>query len=173
MTTTPRTTPTVALQAGSLQVGESAQVGKSHQSGFTLMELVIAVAVFSTTILTMLYLRVEALERVKDSWETRYLQRLAQEKLDEVMFGVDDALDGEFEEDPRVLWTVDAHEIAGTSREEGEAPLVECTITLTYAPSERTEPREYTLTSWFFPQPESLLLEQIGLDEMDSIGGEQ
>lgn len=141
-----------------------------RQQGFTLMELVIAVAVFSTTILTMLYLRVEALERVRDSWEARYLQRLAQEKLDEVMFGVEDALDGEFEEDTRVTWLVDAHEIGATSRAEGEVPLVECTITLTYTPSERTEPREYILSSWFFPQPESLLLELIGLDEIDPDG---
>lgn len=130
------------------------------QSGFTLIELVIAIAILTTSVLTMLYLRVDAVNRAGVSVRGRALQRLAQEKLDEVMFGLEDRLEGDFEQDSQTTWVVETNPL-GDVQDPEQIPLVECTITLTSQPDDRTEPEEYSLSSWFFPPEGSPILEEI------------
>ncbi len=112
--------------------------------GFTLVELVVAVAILGGAFLSLLYLRSSAVARSTEYNRERLIQRLAQEKLDEVIYELEDDKDGAFEEQPQWTWRVDVQTIST----EGES-LLECTITVTY-PTEYQEENEYTLSRWFF-----------------------
>ncbi|OUU20053.1 MAG: hypothetical protein CBC13_11215 [Planctomycetia bacterium TMED53] len=65
--------------------------------GFTLVELVMAVAIISGAFLTILDLRVKALDDAFDYNNQRLVNRLAREKLDEVAFGLAENTSGNLE----------------------------------------------------------------------------
>lgn len=153
---------------------------RARRAGFTLVELVIAVAILGATVISLLYLRVAALDRVAVAHHQRYLQRIAQQKLDEVMFGIEEALEGTLETDPRVQWRIEGQEIGSTTPPtETDATevyiepqrLIECQVTITFlvpgregvGEDEGATPDEYRLTSWIYPPPGSFLTQQLGL----------
>jgi prepilin-type N-terminal cleavage/methylation domain-containing protein len=75
------------------------------ENGFTLIELVMAVAIISGAFLSLLYLRTDAVDRAFTYNQDRTVRRLAREKLDEVAFGLEDALEGDLEVPGKsVLW---------------------------------------------------------------------
>jgi len=51
--------------------------------GFTLVELLLALGILGIILTTLIYMRLEAMERVTTTVEERGLRRLAQEKLEE------------------------------------------------------------------------------------------
>lgn len=133
---------------------------RSQTAGFTLIELVISIVILSTSVLTILYLQAKAVDDAAMSIESRKLQRIAQEKLDRVIYGLEEELEGAWELDSRIHWSVTANSMS-TAQTEGLAPLVECTITVTKQSTPEKEPVEYRLTSWFFPDLENPILDLI------------
>lgn len=65
--------------------------------GFTLVELVMAVAIISGAFLTILDLRVKALDDAFQYNNQRLVNRLARQKLDEVAFGLEENTSGNLE----------------------------------------------------------------------------
>ena len=101
-----------------------------NDNGFTLIELVMAVAIISGSFLSLLYLRTDAVERAFNYNQDRMVQRLSREKLDEVAFGVEEALEGDLEVPGKsALWPWRA-ELADISTEELGPRLLEITLIL-------------------------------------------
>lgn len=67
------------------------------EQGFTLVELVMAVAIISGAFLTILDLRVKALDDAFQYNNQRLVNRLARQKLDEVAFGLEENTSGNLE----------------------------------------------------------------------------
>jgi prepilin-type N-terminal cleavage/methylation domain-containing protein len=67
------------------------------EHGFTLVELVMAVAIISGAFLTILDLRVKALDDAFQYNSQRLVNRLARQKLDEVAFGLEENTSGNLE----------------------------------------------------------------------------
>ena len=65
--------------------------------GFTLVELVMAVAIISGAFLTILDLRVKALDDAFEYNSQRLVNRLARQKLDEIAFGLEENTSGNLE----------------------------------------------------------------------------
>lgn len=142
----------------------TARARSSERSGgFTLLELVLAVAIIGGSFLTLLSLKLDSIDRADGYNTRRMIQRFTQEQLDEVAFGILEETFGTFEERGRPDWTweIQAVEVSTT-----EPILLECTITTTY-PSGPDGTEEYQLSTWFFPDEENHLL--AGL----SSGGEE
>ncbi|MFQ5653682.1 MAG: prepilin-type N-terminal cleavage/methylation domain-containing protein [Planctomycetota bacterium] len=138
---------------------------RSADLGFTLLELVLAVAILATAVLSMLSLRTSAVDRASVYTRDRAIRRLAQEKLDEVVFGIEEELSGtlEWRRRPRspvveLPWEVRVQRVSTDGPE-----LLECTITVTYSAgssSQGSEEEEYQLGTWIFPDDESPLLDE-------------
>ncbi len=120
--------------------------------GFTLVELVLAVAILGGSFLGLIYLRSSAVTRSTIYNRDRLIQRLAQEKLDEVIYRVGEDHEGGFEGQPEWTW-----EISGQNLSSEGADLLECTITVAY-PDLDGQIVEYTLSRWFFPEEDHPLL---------------
>ncbi len=131
------------------------------RDGFTLIELVLAVAIIGGSFMTLLYVRSAAVQRAYLYNQARQLQRLAQEQLDEVSYGVVEDTDGSFEDrgKPDWRWEIQAVQVSTS-----DPVLLECTITVTY-PEGRDEEAEYRLSTWFFPDDEHHLLDLVGTTE--------
>ena len=134
-------------------------VTRRKNLGFTLIELVVAVAILSGAFLTLLFLRTSAVDRAASYNRDRMIQRLARQKLDEVAHGIVEDLEGDFEEENRPEWT---YEVQVQNLSQDGADLLECTITVLYSEGQDLEPSEYTLSKWFFPDEESALLDLVG-----------
>jgi prepilin-type N-terminal cleavage/methylation domain-containing protein len=134
-------------------------VTRRKNIGFTLIELVVAVAILSVAFMSLLFLRTSAVDRAASYNRDRMIQRLARQKLDEVAHGIVEDLEGDFEEDNRPEWT---YEVRVQNLSQDGADLLECTITVFYSESHDLEPSEYTLSKWFFPDEESALLDLVG-----------
>ena len=132
---------------------------RRNNLGFTLIELVVAVAILSGAFLTLLFLRTSAVDRAASYNRERMIQRLARQKLDEVAHGIVEDLEGDFEEENRPEWT---YEVQVQNLSQDGADLLECTITVLYSEGQDLEPSEYTLSKWFFPDKESALLDLVG-----------
>ena len=99
-------------------------------NGFTLIELVMAVAIISGSFLSLLYLRTEAVDRAFNYNQDRMVQRLSREKLDEVAFGIEEALEGDLEVPGKsTLWPWRAEPVDISTEEVGPR-LLEITLTL-------------------------------------------
>ena len=68
-----------------------------QNNGFTLVELVMAVAILSGAFLTILDLRVKALDDAFKYNNDRLVNRVARQKLDEVSYGLEENSSGEIE----------------------------------------------------------------------------
>ncbi len=121
-------------------------------AGTTLVELVFAIAIVSGVFLALLVKRTEVVERTGDYMHEQRLQFLTQEKLDQVIYGVEEETSGTFMLPPEANWNVQAKNISNS-----EHYLLECTITVTYRTVEDKD-REYRLTSWIIPDPSNRLL---------------
>jgi len=100
------------------------------ENGFTLIELVMAVAIISGAFLSLLYLRTDAVDRAFTYNQDRLVRRLAREKLDEVAFGLEEALEGNLEVPVKsVLWPWRSI-VMDLSTEETGPRLLEITLIL-------------------------------------------
>ena len=100
------------------------------ENGFTLIELVMAVAIISGAFLSLLYLRTDAVDRAFTYNQDRLVRRLAREKLDEVAFGLEEALEGNLEVPGKsVLWPWRSI-VMDLSTEETGPRLLEITLIL-------------------------------------------
>ncbi|MEE2882165.1 MAG: type II secretion system protein [Planctomycetota bacterium] len=101
-----------------------------NENGFTLIELVMAVAIIGGSFLSLLYLRTDAVDRAFAYNQERMIQRLSREKLDEVVFGIEEALEGELEVPGKSqLWSWRA-ELSDISTEEIGPRLLEIRLIL-------------------------------------------
>ena len=135
--------------------------------GFTLVELLLALGILGIILTTLIYMRLEAMERVTTTVEERGLRRLAQEKLEEniarCMSNELEELSGEFPDRPGWVW-----EWREEVNREGEDVLLSFMIVVTY-PDPRAQDRggdyeekTYELTAWVLPTDEQreFILEQ-------------
>lgn len=131
---------------------------RSSRSGFTLLELVVAIAIIGGSFLALLEIRGAAEERAVEYNETRLIRRLAQQKLDEVVYELETNTQGSWDDHQYYDWVVDAIPLGS-----GEGPeTLEVTITVTYPTTGDQDVGEYTLTTWFFPDEEHPLLQLSG-----------
>lgn len=139
---------------------------RTPTSGFTLIELVMAVGLIGFSFMSLLFIRASAIEKAAQFNIDRSVQRMAQEKLDEVVYGIEENQDGTFEEEPDWEWSV---EVFSLDESGSLFPLLECTITLLY-PSEDPEggDGEYQLATRFFVDEEHPLYEFAGVDDEDN-----
>ena len=118
-----------------------------NDNGFTLIELVMAVAIISGSFLSLLYLRTDAVDRAFNYNQDRMVQRLSREKLDEVAFGVEEALAGDLEVPGKcALWPWRA-ELADISTEELGPRLLEITLILEVPDLDGDSFEEFTIST--------------------------
>ncbi len=127
----------------------------SREAGFTLVELVLAIAIIVISLTTLLYLRMESMRRAIEYTQMREVQKLAQEKLFDCMYEFEPALAGDFEEQPKWSWEIEVIPIS-TNEEE----ILEVTILVKY-PVGRDQEEEYRLSTWFRPYEEHPFLEAV------------
>ncbi len=134
-------------------------------AAFTLIELVLAVAILGGSFLTLLLVRAQAVNRAGTYNQERRIQRLAQEKLDQVMYGLEEELEGTFENEQQKTWHVQVQNLG-----DPDTPLFACTITVTYPDAaDRESEQTYELTSWiFYPSQESIL--HASIEQLDTEG---
>jgi prepilin-type N-terminal cleavage/methylation domain-containing protein len=128
-------------------------------SGFTLVELILALGIMSIIISTLIFMRLEAVERVTTVAEERELRRIAQELLEEnIALTMSNELTlenmgGDVPSKPR--WKYEWREEVN---QEGEEYIQAYTITIVYPDPSSTEaePEEkrYELTEWVMPTDE-------------------
>ena len=117
------------------------------EAAFTLVELVLAIALLGGTFLGLLYLRVSAVETAARCDLDRRVQRIAQEKLDEVVYGVETMTSGSIDDLEGWTWEVEVYSPEPT---ESLFPLLECNLTLHHPGIDRDEMEDYRVTSRFF-----------------------
>lgn len=119
--------------------------GKGFPGGFTLIELVISLGLIGLALTTILYLRIEAVDRAAEYNLNRILTRIAREKLEQVVNRIEEYYEGTFEEYPDWQWTVDTSDFEYV----GETIILKYKITVYYRMKE--EDKTYELSYWFFP----------------------
>jgi type II secretory pathway pseudopilin PulG len=147
-----------------------AESGPGRRSdGFTLIELVLAVGLIGGSFLALLLLRGSAIERAHRFNLQRKVQRIAQEKLEEVVYGLEPALTGSIEGLSQWDWEVDVLSLATT---ETLYPLLECNLLLRYPGDDPDTPAEYRVTTRFFADEFHPLREHAGVvGDSDVTGG--
>lgn len=135
-----------------------------RNGGFTLIELVIAVGLIGGAFLTMLELRTSAIDRAFRFNRLRVVQRVAQEKLDEVVFGIEENTLGEIEDRTDWEWEAQIYSIAES---DSLSPLLECNLTLRYPGLKKDEVEEYVISTRFFAD-ETHPLHQYATEGIDS-----
>ncbi len=143
------------MNAQCLNLGANESTRQKREAGFTLLELVVAVAIFATSCLSLIYLKISALQRYGNVAQERHVQRIAQEKLYEVIYGFEQELEGEFEDENDGQWEATVQNL-GTF----ETPLYATTMVVRYE-DENQEEHEYSLTSWIFYPPEESALNAV------------
>ena len=143
----------------------------TRNAGFTLIELVLAVGLLSTAFMSLLLLKASAMSDAAQYNLDRKIQRVAQEKLDEVVYGLEEATNGTIEEEPTWQWEIDVFSLATVDT---LYPLLECSLTLRYPNDESEEGGEYLLATRFFADENHPLHEFATTDDLnsnDSTGG--
>jgi prepilin-type N-terminal cleavage/methylation domain-containing protein len=120
------------------------------QDGFTLIELVMALAIIGGSFLTLLYMRTDAVDRAFNYNHLRLVERVARESLDEVAFGLSEGLDGTAQlpgsDSSSDGWPWSAM-VTDLSTEETGPRLLEITLTLEYPGPDLISTEEYVLTT--------------------------
>jgi len=118
--------------------------------GFTLIELVMALAIIGGSFLTLLYMRTDAVDRAFNYNHLRLVERVARESLDEVAFGLSEGLDGMAQlpgsDSTSEGWPWSAS-VTDLSTEETGPRLLEITLTLEYPGPDLISTEEYVLTT--------------------------
>jgi prepilin-type N-terminal cleavage/methylation domain-containing protein len=118
--------------------------------GFTLIELVMALAIIGGSFLTLLYMRTDAVDRAFNYNHLRLVERVARESLDEVAFGLSDGLDGMAQlpgsDSASEGWPWSAI-VTDLSTEETGPRLLEITLTLEHPGADLINTEEYVLTT--------------------------
>jgi hypothetical protein len=124
---------------------------------------------FTGSFLALLLLRGSAIERAHRFNLQRKVQRIAQEKLEEVVYGLEPALTGSIEGLSQWDWEVDVLSLATT---ETLYPLLECNLLLRYPGDDPDTPAEYRVTTRFFADEFHPLREHAGVvGDSDVTGG--
>ncbi|MEE2857918.1 MAG: type II secretion system protein [Planctomycetota bacterium] len=117
--------------------------------GFTLVELVMAVAIISGAFLTLLYMRTDAVDRAFTYNHQRLVERVSREVLDEVAFGLSDGLEGTAQlpgHPDGTGWPWSAT-ITDISREEVGPRLLEIELTLEHPGSNIDDSEEFVIST--------------------------
>ena len=148
----------------------------SSSSGFTLIELVLALSILATAGLSIQYLSTEAVQRTREFTLNSKMQRMARQKLDEIVYGIEQEISGTFEKQNQMSWEFSASTMEAPQYET-DLSFVECRLVLTFEPDETKDPETMEFQTWVFvPQNDPLLelAEQaanIEADDLNSNGG--
>lgn len=134
---------------------------RNRESGFTLLELTIAIVILGLCFMYFLDQRTKAVDRVHEFTTERRVQALVREKLEEIVYGDEDERSGEFVGPPKMTWSAEFNAVFQSS----ENSLLECTLTAKWK-DEADDDQEYQLSTRVFPPRESPLL-----DEASSVDG--
>jgi len=139
-----------------------------RQGGFTLVELVMAIAILGGAFLTLLFLRAEAVDTAFRYNEKREMHRVAREKLDEIAFGIEENLSGELEFYPDVTWEAQAYQLSN----EMTAPfLIEITLDFSYPGETPDQVEEIQIATRIIVDEDDPILQHISLDNVSGLGG--
>ena len=138
------------------------------RAGFTLIELVLAVGLLGGAFIGLLFLRTSAVDQAWTFNTQRAVQRVAQEKLDEVVFGIEENRAGSIDDRVGWEWEIEVYSLATSDT---LYPLLECQLTLRYPRDVEEEPEEYLLTTRFFADETHPLAEFAETDPNDPLGG--
>jgi len=144
------------------------RVRRALEGGFTLAELVIALAILGVTLTWLVSLRLEAVDKVTRAVREREVRRAAQELLEEKLAEfLSDELEevaGDVPGHPGWTWEWVDPLAPENIIQEGEEFLLACTIRLTYPdPNDpQGQEKDYELTTWIMPTEDQLdfILEQ-------------
>ncbi|MBN1420837.1 MAG: prepilin-type N-terminal cleavage/methylation domain-containing protein [Planctomycetes bacterium] len=127
---------------------------RPRQAGLTLVEVLVAVGILAFLTTEFLYLRTAAVERAGRCAREALIQRLGQEKLDEIIFGEEEGMAGTFEDRGHPDWT---WEVKEQVQQIGDEIIVERTLTVTIRPegiraaADESKVQTVELSSWSFP----------------------
>lgn len=139
-----------------------------RQAGFTLVELVVAVAILGGAFLTLLFLRAEAVDTAFTYNNKREMQRIAREKLDEIAFGIEENLTGELEFFPDATWEAQAMQLSA----EAVAPfLIEITLDFSYPGLNPEEYEQINISTRVLAEEEDPILQHISIDNLGGLNG--
>ncbi len=149
--------------------------------GFTLVEMVLALAILGIALSSLIYLREKAIDNVTEVLEEGRLEKMAQELLEEQLAKtlgqeMDVEVNGDIEGYPGWHW-----EWFEEVTQEGDEYIIEYRLVLSYPNIENPEAPEntYELSRWMFPTQEQLdlileeemLIESGEIDPGTSYGG--
>jgi prepilin-type N-terminal cleavage/methylation domain-containing protein len=150
-----------------------------RRRGFTLVELVLALAILGFALTYLVFLRMDAVRKVTTVVEEREVRRLVQETLEqkmaEFLSNELEEIAGEFPDRPGWYWEwLDPLDPLNVIQE-GEEYLLACTVRITYPDPDEPELEERTaeMTTWILPTEEQLafILEwQEAMYEEDAFG---
>ena len=129
---------------------------RRRRTGFTLLEIVIAVTILAAFLLPLMLIVSRSKARAIRFTQERQLRDLAQRKLFDVIHYYEERTAGDFAEElrPDWAWRVDAPEMVG----QGEQPLLEYRIYVSIpqkleglSGGEEGEGSTYELNVWTFP----------------------
>ncbi|MGE4619078.1 MAG: type II secretion system protein [Planctomycetota bacterium] len=144
----------------------------TQEKGFTLIELVMAVAIISGSFLSLLYLRTDAVDRAFTYNQDRLVRRLAREKLDEVSFGLEEALEGDLEVPGKSITWAWSAEVMDLSTEEVGPRLLEITLSLEVPTLNSESFDEFVMaTRVLVPEDSPMATYAQSSTSMDSLGG--
>ena len=116
--------------------------------------------------MSLLFLRASAVEKSSRFNLERKRQRLAQEKLDEIVYGIELETAGEFEEEPDWSWEVEIFSLATTDT---LYPLLQASLVVTWTIDLNEPEEEYVLDTRFFAGVDHPLHEYAALDDEEGL----
>ena len=125
----------------------------------------LAIAIIGSAFLAILWMRTAAVSRAAEFTRDRKVQRIAQEKLDEVLFGIEQETTGVVEDLLEGEWDVQVENRNGA----GETPLYAVTITINYQDENLQDASPYSLSKWILFTSEDSILPDL-IDQLEPGG---